>query len=85
MEAKYQRVAILVDDVAIGDGQTEDEARADVDESCIPEGYEGHERVAKSYDSRTHEVGMGPDGYVVIREKADEAETEEELDTLATE
>ena len=85
LETKYRRVAILVDDVAIGDGQTEDEARADVDESCILEGYEEHERVAETYDSRTHEVGMGPDGYVVLRDKADEAETEEELDTLATE
>lgn len=60
------RVAILVDDVAIGDGATEDEARADVDATCIPEGYEAHEQRAEAYDSRTHEVGMGPEGYVTL-------------------
>lgn len=71
LEARFKRVAILVDDVVIGDGRTGDEARADVDETCIPEGYEGHERVAEIYDARTHEVGMGPDGYVVVRARSE--------------
>ncbi len=64
--AANTRFALVVDGVACADGATEAAAWDDLNETCIPEPHTREDLEVESYDASTHEVAMGPEGYVAI-------------------